>query len=480
MVFECDLGDGWLVSDETWKARRAEAWDHLRRARAGRRTACRRRCSTPAASPRLEVAGFDDSDLGAGQIVQAMMSGTYRSQPPTHPYGPLYPRSDRAARRRGGPAGLYRGRSLAGPRRSARWSRPWTGCDQALAAPQAAGRMTGQLPAWIGCARGWRRMDHRSTWAGSCPVSCSFESRPAGYRVRPFLHRRADLRGSASAACGPGRATSPAASDDSSACSTPSASATPTCWCTRAGRRRLQDFAVRETCIPGRETASFACSDPRLDQIFQAARPHRAALLARCLRRLPDARAAGLDRRWRGAPDGDLAANRDWRLAKRYVELGNSPRSDGILPMFTVSMLELTGSFTLPDWSLHWVHGVHNWYRYAGDREAVLSWLPTVARILRWYAPYQTVHGRAQGCGRVEPGGLVERFDHGHQLVADRRMGPGPARVRRDGRLAGGDRQPALGRGALRAGEGRLRGFWDEARGSYVDHIVDGGASARR
>ena len=53
-----------------------------------------------------------------------------------------------------------------------------------------------------------------------------------------------------------------------------------------------------------------------------------------------------------------LAANSDWRLAQRYVELGNSPRSDGILPMFTVSLLELTGSFTLPDWSLHWVHGV--------------------------------------------------------------------------------------------------------------------------
>ena len=37
--------------------------------------------------------GFDDSAWGEAQIVRAMMSGLYRAQPPTHPYGPLYPRS---------------------------------------------------------------------------------------------------------------------------------------------------------------------------------------------------------------------------------------------------------------------------------------------------------------------------------------------------------------------------------------------------
>jgi hypothetical protein len=88
-----------------------------------------------------------------------------------------------------------------------------------------------------------------------------------------------------------------------------------------------------------------------------------------------------------------LAANSDWRLAWRYLTLGNSPRSDGILPMSVVGEIEMSGGFTIPDWSLHWVHGVYNCYRFSGDREAIISLLPTVARVLRWYAPYQTSGG---------------------------------------------------------------------------------------
>jgi len=53
-----------------------------------------------------------------------------------------------------------------------------------------------------------------------------------------------------------------------------------------------------------------------------------------------------------------LATNCDWRLAWHYLTLGNSPRSDGILPMSVVGDIEAGGGLTLPDWSLHWVHGV--------------------------------------------------------------------------------------------------------------------------
>jgi hypothetical protein len=161
----------------------------------------------------------------------------------------------------------------------------------------------------------------------------------------------------------------------------------------------LKSFSVHENLHPWQEPATFTCSDPRLEQIFRAG----VRTVQLCS---PDAFVdcpTREQRAWTG--DGvvhqmvTLAGNRDWRLAKRYVELGNSPRNDGILPMFTVSTLELMGSFTLPDWSMHWIHGVYNLYRYTGDRDAILAWLPTVARILRWYAPYQTSTGVLKDVG---------------------------------------------------------------------------------
>src|ERR671933_76522 len=63
LVFEANLGEeSWLVSDATWKARKADAWS-------------------------------DDHGWGIAQVVPAMHIGGFaHTQPPTDPYGPLYPR----------------------------------------------------------------------------------------------------------------------------------------------------------------------------------------------------------------------------------------------------------------------------------------------------------------------------------------------------------------------------------------------------
>ena len=61
--------------------------------------------------------------------------------------------------------------------------------------------------------------------------------------------------------------------------------------------------------------------------------------------------------------------------------------------MSVVGDIEAGGGLTIPDWALHWVHGIYNFYRFQGDRDAVKAFLPTVERVLRWYAPYLTSHG---------------------------------------------------------------------------------------
>ena len=159
------------------------------------------------------------------------------------------------------------------------------------------------------------------------------------------------------------------------------------------GAVRLKGFWVQEQLYPWEEGAGFTCNDEVLNRIFTSG--VRTVQL--------NSHDAFIDcptreqRAWVG--DGvvhqmvSLATNLDWRLAWHYLTLGNSPRSDGILPMSVVGDIEAGGGLTIPDWSLHWVHGVYNLYRFGGDQDAVKAFLPTIERILRWYAPYQTEEG---------------------------------------------------------------------------------------
>jgi hypothetical protein len=42
----------------------------------------------------------------------------------------------------------------------------------------------------------------------------------------------------------------------------------------------------------------------------------------------------------------------------------------------------------IPDWALHWVHSVHNLYRYVGDRDEIGRLLPVVEGVVRWFDPF--------------------------------------------------------------------------------------------
>ncbi len=150
---------------------------------------------------------------------------------------------------------------------------------------------------------------------------------------------------------------------------------------------------MQEDIYPWQPGAEFKCSDEELNKIFHAG--IRTVNL--------NARDAFTDcpTREQQAWVGDsvvhqmvsLVTNTDWRLAWQYLTLSDSPRSDGILPMTVVGAPEASGGMTIPDWSLHWVHGVYNLYRFGGDREMLASFMPSVARVLRWFAPFQNQHG---------------------------------------------------------------------------------------
>ncbi|MCB0043010.1 MAG: hypothetical protein KDE23_25160, partial [Caldilinea sp.] len=168
-----------------------------------------------------------------------------------------------------------------------------------------------------------------------------------------------------------------------------------------------------------------------------------------------------------------LATNRDWRLAWHYLTLGNSPRSDGMLPMSVVGEIEARGAFTIPDWSLHWVHGVYNYYCFSGDRDAVKVLMPTIERVLRWYLPYQAASGVLKD---VSEWNLVDWSSVLVNGTSSLVTGLWARGLREFAEMAGWLEE----RGSQRWAEDlyeRVRAgfeiFWDETRGSYVDHIVD-------
>ena len=147
-------------------------------------------------------------------------------------------------------------------------------------------------------------------------------------------------------------------------------SATPTCSFTAAaGQVTIRTFAVQEDVYPWQPGAEFRCSDEELNKIFQAG--------IRTVQLNSRDTFTDCPTREQQAWVGDsvvhqmvhLATNPDWRLAWHYLTLSDSPRYDGILPMTVVGPSEASGGMTIPDWSLHWVHGVYNLYRFTGDRD---------------------------------------------------------------------------------------------------------------
>jgi hypothetical protein len=131
-------------------------------------------------------------------------------------------------------------------------------------------------------------------------------------------------------------------------------------------------------------------------------------------------------------------------------------------------------SVTIPEWPLHWVRSIWNLWRYTGDRELVQGLLPGVENVLRWFLPYRGPHGLV--C-HVDQWVLI---DWAALHLADTSSCLNAQWARALLELADmsewlGDRGRA---GWARGLHAEIRDafelFWDESRGSYVDHAVDG------
>ncbi len=479
LVFEANLGEaGWLVSDDTWKATRCDAWS----------------AEDPAAADpvsggvpveqldarKLPVGwqqpSFDDSAWGTAQVLRAIHIGGFaRSQPPTDPYGPLYPRS---IAQLGGevmtPARIQI-ETVQGEVEGAA-PRPAARVLASMALPASPAGATDHLPITVNVEAGHAIrlvIDMGRVVAGKMQMRVAA---PAGttfdlcYVEDPITGKEfgfaAPHNGSRYIARG---------HDDDFETFDPN------------GLRRIyvlihgttgpvtiHHLAVQEMVYPWTPGATFECSDAELNALYQAG--IRTVQL--------NSHDAFLDcpTREQRAWVGDsvvhqmvhLATNQDWRLAWHYLNLGNSPRYDGILPMSVAGEIEASGGITIPDWSLHWVHGVYNLYRFTGDRAQVKSYMPVVERVLRWYLPYQTEAGVLKDVvewNLVDWGAL---FVEDTSAILTAIWARGLKEFAEMAAWLGENASREWAEGVYAKAKAGFEMFWDETRGSYVDHIKDG------
>ena len=485
LVFEANLGapspdtqEGWLVSDASWKAKKSDAW--LEPPEAG--DAIGGGGGIPIEifdASRFpydwEQPGFDDAAWGNAQIVPAVHIGGFaRTHPPTDPYGPLYPRSIAQLGGEVKAPTAIRIETLEGQvdaaigspvkRVEAAAGLPVSGTTQAEKPPltldvPASGMV--RLILDMGCiVSGFVEFELDAPVGTVLDLSYVEEpvtgpSRQIGLRVGTRYIARGE-------------------NDRFQVFDSNGFRYAYLLIHDAPGPVILKSFSVKENLYPWTTGPDFTCDDDELNRIFTAG--------IRTVQLNSQDSFTDCPTREQRAFVGDgvvhqmvhLATNCDWRLAWHYLTLGNSPRSDGILPMSVAGDIEAGGGFTLPDWSLHWVHGVYNRYRFSGDQDAVKELMPTVERILRWYAPYQTLGGVLKDVveWNLVDWSSVSTEDTSAVLTALWARG-----LREFSEMAAWLEERGSYRWADRLYEKARSGFaifWDELRGSYVDHIVDG------
>jgi len=482
-VFAADLGEGgWLVSDGSWKATKSDAWSE-----------------PPAAGGPVgggipveifdagrfpygwEQPGFDDAAWGNAVLIPAVHIGGFaRTQPPTDPYGPLYPRP---IARLGGetcvPAAIQV-ESLQAPVDLSDDS-PMKCVESSMAAPVTRSEQPAGFPVQM---TPWPEPGAPSGGAVRLIMDMGrivsgfpqFEVEAPTGTVLDFAYVEDPITGPST---GFGRHlgtryVARGANDRFQVFDSNGLRYAYLLVHGVTGPVTLRSFSIKENLYPWAKGAGFECSEKALNRIFQAG--IRTVQL--------NSHDAFLDcpTREQRAWVGDsvvhqmvhLATNTDWRLAWHYLTLGNSPRSDGILPMSVAGEIEAGGGYTIPDWALHWVHGVYNLYRFTGDEERVMSFMPTVARILRWYAPFQNAQGLLKDLveWNLVDWASISSEDTTGVITALWARG-----LREFAEMAGWLEEKSS-QGWAEALYAKARAgfdvFWDEERGSYVDHTKDG------
>lgn len=473
LAFEARLGDTWLVSDADWRVHRSTAWtspdlDGLDGVPVERLDA--RELPIDWAAP-----GFDDSAWGAAHLRPAAHIGGFgRTQPPTDPYGALLPRGTApVGGETVGPVELrVSGRlsTATAPDPAPADAHPVSRVRSALDGHDVSADPLAAFPVSVP-AGGVLSLDFGRVVVGTVHVRLAAASGTVVdllYRER--RHRNDELESFSI----PKTGASYTARGADDAFDAVEVNGMRFVHVLVSADTIVEDVEVRERLYPHSGDAFFRSDDPEIDALYTAGIRTVQANAQDAFTDCPTRE----QRAWVG--DGvvhqlvHLTTNADWRMARNYVALGDSPRPDGILPMSVVGEIESSGGYTIPDWSLHWVHGVHNLYRYLGDADELRSLLPTVERILRWYLPYVDERGTIADVPEWNLVDWSSVFVTGRSSILTALWARGLREFAELSRFVGNEGAAAWADDLHARAAAGFEDFWDASRGTYRDHIVDG------
>lgn len=234
------------------------------------------------------------------------------------------------------------------------------------------------------------------------------------------------------------------------------------------------EVAIADRHRPRPTGASFECSDPVLNEI------HAVGLRTVDLSALD----AYVDcptreqRAWTGDSvvhqTVDLVSNPDWSMPVWHPQLAAMARTDGMLHMAVASDFAADDRTFVPDWSLMWVHSVWNLYRYTGDRDVVAELLPVAERTLRWFESFLAPDGLLHHV----TGWVLIDWASFYSRGCSSTLNAVWARALEDfaemSDWIGNEGSASWARRRHAGVRDGFDAFWDESRGVYVDHIVDG------
>ena len=170
----------------------------------------------------------------------------------------------------------------------------------------------------------------------------------------------------------------------------------------------------------------------------------------------------------------DFVSNPDWSMPVWHPQLATHVRPDGMLAMAAASDFATDDQMYLPDWALHWIHSVLNIQRHTGDRDLVARLLPIAERVLRWFEPFlgddQLLHD-VTGWALSD---WASVYMNGCSSLTNALWARGLDEFAELSEWLGNSGSASWARNLHARVRDAFEIFWDEDRGVYVDHIVDG------
>ena len=475
LVFEAQLGDRTLVSDDSWRVQRSAGWSLMAGTHAGEGVPVE--IVDARDVPRgWRAVDLDDSEWRQAPLLPAIHPASLgETRPPTFPFGRLLPRG--ISQLRGGRVGPARILDSS-TRNAPRWKgdHPVTRVTQALL-EDAIRTHTAELPATFDVAPG--QVHHLSVDFGRIVagfVELDLDA-PAGtvvdmhYREKVF---RPELAWSGEDPETGARYIAAGTDDQFAALEINGLRYLHlVVHASQAVSVTLNRLEVREHLYPRTGGAYFRSDDPDLDALYRAG---VRTVQLNSLDSYIDCPTRE-QRAWVGDAVVhqmvDLATNADWGLARNYLELSDSPRPDGILPMVVAGDIEASGGLTIPDWSLSWIHGLHIQYWHDGDLEGVRRHLPSAERVLRWYTSYLDERGTIADVPEWNLVDWASIFVSGRSSILTALWARGLNDFAELSDAVGHTDSAAWARDLYESAAEGYEDFWDPDRGLYVDHIFE-------